>query len=104
MLDSVKQKIEKHRIKNLQKLSKFEFEDLNRPSDRTKEEKISRLHSMTLWLESVLSVRRVILLVVLSAILIAGIYPFMKYVVITFDKFYFGYFVEREPRLALTTS
>lgn len=45
MLDNVKQKIEMHRLSNMQRLSRFQFDQIGRPSNREGEEKISWIHS-----------------------------------------------------------
>lgn len=103
MLDSVKQKIELHRLANMQKLSKFQFDKVKRPSDRTGDEKISWIHRTLLWLETILTVKRVVIGTILAVGLAHLSFPFMKYVVLTCDKFYFGYFVEKVPPLAITT-
>jgi len=59
---------------------------------------------MLLWLESLISIRNFVLLGIFIVLFVVKIYPFAKYTLITYDKYYFGYINERVPRLALTTS
>lgn len=51
-----------------------------------------------------LCLRNVVFFCLFCVFVATLVYPFLKYVLITFDKHYFGYFVERVPRLALTTA
>lgn len=68
LLNEVTAKVEKHRIMNMQKLTKFEYDDVSRPSDRSNKEKISRIHRLLLWLESLVSIRNFVILGIMLVI------------------------------------
>jgi TM2 domain-containing membrane protein YozV len=87
----------------MQKLSKFEYEEVSKPSGRANSLKISWVHQFLLRMESLMSIRNLFLLCLTIVFSIFCVYPYGKYVVIKFDKRYFGVFYDRLPRLALTT-
>lgn len=105
MLEKVNSQIEKYRIENLKKLSQNQFDDIIDPlHDGQEKVKISRCHAFLLKLQQFSSVRNWMAVVVVLLFLAVTVIPNLWYLVITFDKYYFGYIVERSPRLGMTTT
>lgn len=50
-----------------------------------------------------ISVRNFVIFGILLAIFAVKVYPFLKYMTITFDRYYFGWVNELEPPVAMTT-
>lgn len=55
-------------------------------------------------LEGLLTAKNVVIALALITILAFYVIPYMAYVFHAVDRHYFGYFNDREPRLALTTA
>lgn len=105
MLEKVNSQIEKYRIENMKKLSKEQYDDIIDPlHDGTDKVKISRCHSFLLKLQQFSSVRNWLVVFVVLLFVAVTVIPNLWYLITTFDKYYFGYIVERSPRLGLTTT
>jgi len=101
MMDDVQLKIEKYRIQTLKNLSREKFEDILEPTFQKR--KLTWCHRTLLWLESAATARNLVILTLVLALCVFKLYPYLKYVLITFDRYYYGFFNERMPILALTT-
>jgi len=87
----------------MKKLSQGKYDEVIDPASLDSKNKISKFHCWLLKLENMATKRNIALFILFMMLFVFQLYPRMKYVVLTFDKHYFGILTERMPILAKTT-
>ena len=103
-MEDIQAKIDRHNRENMQRLCKGDYDEVMDPFSIDSKQKISKYHSYILKLQRLATLRNIMILGVMLFMLVWQVLPRMKYTALTFDKFYFGFFVEKVPELALTTT